>query len=100
MPHTAVFFVPEPGNASLTPPEINAALFYQLAQFIVWGEQHGELAAAHPDLAALLQTAAMALSKGGISEHPSGWTPPGRATNSIEDSQTSAYTTVLGEVEQ
>jgi len=41
-PHTAggpaVFFVPEPGNAGLTPPEINAALFYQLAQFIVWGE--------------------------------------------------------------
>ena len=77
MPRAAVFFVPEPGSAGLAPPEINASLFYQLAQFIVWGEQHGELAAAHPDLAALLQTAAMALSKGGIPEHPSGSIPPG-----------------------
>lgn len=44
MPHAAMFFVREPGSADLTPPEINASLFYQLAQFIVWGEQHGELA--------------------------------------------------------
>jgi hypothetical protein len=95
MPHFAAFFVPEPGSASPTPREINASLFYQLAQFVVWGEQHSELVASHPDLAALLQTAAIALTQGGIPEQPGGLAPPaGRATKTVEDSQSLASAAV------
>ncbi len=59
----------------LTPPEINALLFYRLGQFVVWGREHGNLAAADPDLSALLESAIEALSRGGILE-PGSWIPP------------------------
>jgi hypothetical protein len=67
------------GTGSLTPPEINALLFYRLSQFVVWGQEHRDLAAAHSDLAALLETATRALSRGGIRE-PEGWVPTGDPT--------------------
>lgn len=53
-------------NDGLTPGRINSLLFYELAQFVVWGHTHAELAAAHPELAGLLKKATEALSRGGI----------------------------------
>ncbi len=74
-------------TGSLTPPEINALLFYRLGQFVVWGQEHRELATAYPDLAALLETATRALSRGGIPE-PDSWIPPAdRVANPVQDSQ-------------
>jgi hypothetical protein len=61
-------------NGSLTPPEINALLFYRLGQFVVWGQEHKELAAADARFATLLETATRALSRGGIRE-PESWIP-------------------------
>ena len=54
--------------ASLTPPEINALLFYRLGQFVVWGREHRDLAASDADLWRLLETATEALSRGGVLE--------------------------------
>ena len=52
---------------------INASLFYQLAQVLVWGKEHPEVVAAYPDFADLLQTAGSALTEGGIHDHPDGF---------------------------
>ena len=64
-------------GVNLTPPEINALLFYRLGQFVVWGRQHHELAASDADLSRLLDSAAYALSRGGIRE--GGLAPEGAA---------------------
>ena len=66
----------EPGMAGHTLEQINALLFYQLAQFVVWGQVHRDLAVAHPDLALLLETATVALSRGGILEHSASCVSP------------------------
>ena len=55
-------------GGSLTPPEINALLFYRLGQFVVWGREHRDLAASDADLWRLLETATEALSRGGVLE--------------------------------
>jgi hypothetical protein len=55
-------------DGSLTPPEINALLFYQLGRFVVWGQGRRELSAADSEFSALLETATRALSRGGILE--------------------------------
>ena len=66
----------EPGMAGHTLEQINALLFYQLAQFVVWGQVHRDLAEVHPDLALLLETATVALSRGGILDHSASCVPP------------------------
>lgn len=45
---------------------INASLFYQLAQLLLWGKEHPEVVAAYAHFADLLQTAGSALMEGGI----------------------------------
>ena len=72
---------------SLTPPEINVLLFYHLGQFIVWGQQHPDLAAEDPDLAALLQRAAVALMRGGILEPAASVLSETGTTSRVPDSQ-------------
>ena len=62
-------------RGDLTPPEINALLFYRLGQFVVWGHQHTDLALTDPDFSTLLETATWALSCGGVGE-PDNWIPP------------------------
>ncbi|HTX35345.1 MAG TPA: hypothetical protein VME43_09990 [Bryobacteraceae bacterium] len=75
---------------SLTPPEINALLFYRLGQFVVWGQEHKELAAGDAHFSQLLETARWALSWGGIRE-PATWDPP--ANRAAHDSQNRASDT-------
>ncbi len=77
-------------NDSLTPPEINALLFYRLGQFVVWGQEHKELAAGDTHFSELLETAKWALSRGGIRE-PAIWELP--ASGSPHDSQNRASDT-------
>jgi hypothetical protein len=87
MAHGIAPFAHQLKKSDLTPPEINALLFYRLGQFVVWGHKHTELAAQDPDFSALLETATWALSRGGIPE-PDGWHPPDEtAINPVEDSQ-------------
>jgi hypothetical protein len=91
MSRFAAFSMSEPRNASLSLGEMNAALFYHLAQFVVWCEEHGDISEAHPDLTALLKTATKALMKVGMLEQANSTASSAhRATNSIEDSQTLA----------
>ena len=101
MPHMGPFLIPEPGSARPTPTQINALLFYQLAQFVIWGEQHRELAASHPDLTALLRTAAAALTEGAIPEDQGTLAPRVcRATKTVEDSQSLSSAALSGEGKQ
>lgn len=98
MPEIAEFFVPEPGAVNPTPSQINALLFYQLGQFIVWGERHRELVASYPDLMALLKAATIALSGAGMLEHPSRSDGADtEATNRGKDSQTLVSAALTGE---
>jgi len=81
----------EPGIGSLAPQQANALLFYQLAAFVVWGQAHRDLAAAHPDLAVLLQTATTALSRGGVLDDQASSVPAqAKATNPVLDSESLA----------
>jgi hypothetical protein len=90
----------EPGMAGHSLEQINAILFYQLAQFVVWGQVHRDLAVVHPDLAILLETATLALSGGGILDHPASCLPPlSKATNSLLDSEILVSSTVEREHE-
>jgi hypothetical protein len=80
-----------PEIASLAPQHVNALLFYQLAQFVVWGHAHRDLAAAHPDFALLLQTATTALSRGGVLDDQGSSVPArAEATNPVSDSESLA----------
>ena len=77
--------------ASLTPPEINALLFYRLGQLVVWGQRHRELTASDPDLSDLLESATWALSRGGIRE-PDTWpAPTAGSTKHVQDSENVAF---------
>jgi len=60
----------DPGIVESTPQRTNAVLFHQLAQFLVWGQEHSDVAAVHSDLGKLLQATAFALNKAGVLEHP------------------------------
>jgi hypothetical protein len=60
------FYSPGEKGPNLLVRQINALLFHELAQFVVWGERNKELVVAHPDLAALLQSAELTLSTGGL----------------------------------
>jgi hypothetical protein len=85
----------EPGMAGHRLEQINALLFYQLAQFVVWGRVHRDLAVVHPDLALLLETATVALSRGGILDHSASCVPPqSQATNFLLDSEILVPSTV------
>jgi len=55
-------------GSRLTPPEINALLFYRLGQFVIWGRRHQHLAAGDEDFSRLLDEAVQALSHGGVLE--------------------------------
>jgi hypothetical protein len=68
MADASVSFEQEAGNESLTSPEINALLFRELGQFVVWGCGRRDLAASDSKFSALLETATRALSRGGIRE--------------------------------
>ena len=78
-------------DSGLVQGQINASLFFQLAQFVVWGQQHSEVAAAHPELARLLETATAALSRGGIPDHEKCVSWDNSARHSVPDSKTLAY---------
>jgi len=78
-------------NGNLTPPEINALLFYRLGQFVVWGQEHKDLAAGDSRFSALLETATWALSHGGVRE-PGNWAATAGADaadsqNAVSDTQ-------------
>src|SRR5579862_6707322 len=78
-------------RANLAPQQANAVLFCRLAQFVVWGQAHGDLAAAHPDLALLLQAASAALSKCAVFDNPVSSAPAQtKATNPVSDSESLA----------
>jgi hypothetical protein len=57
-------------HASRTPGEINAMLFGSLADFLVWGHQHSDVAVAYPEFGALLERAATALGEAGTADGP------------------------------
>ena len=44
--------------------QFSAQLFVRLAEFVVWAEQHGEIAAGDPEFARLRQLSAAALASG------------------------------------
>jgi hypothetical protein len=48
------------------PAQSNAVLFYQLARFVVWGQQHRNLLASDHELQDLLCDAAAALANTGV----------------------------------
>jgi hypothetical protein len=53
---------------NLPPDQVKARLFYHLAEFLIWGQGHTEITAAHPDLERLLRTTADALATAGTLE--------------------------------
>ena len=80
-----------PEIARVSPQGVNALLFYQLAQFVVWGHAHRDLTAAHPDLALLLQTATTALSRGGVPDYLACSIPAqAKTTNPVSGSESLA----------
>lgn len=83
-------------QASFAPHEVNAVLFYHLAQFVVWTQAHTELVATYPDLQLLLQRSTTALSRGGILEHPPG-SLSRPVTIPVSDSENMASGPVPGE---
>jgi hypothetical protein len=54
---------------SQPPQQVNARLFYHLAQFVVWSQAHSDLVAGHSDLKDLMCTAEAALGNAGIREN-------------------------------
>jgi hypothetical protein len=100
MPEVAELIIPQRVDWGRAQSQINARLFYLLAQFVIWVEQYRALAASDPELATLLEPATAALCKGGILEYPSGSTPSGiRAKNTVENSQSLASPAVPGDGE-
>ena len=60
------------GVTGRTPEQISALLFSLLAKFLVWGQQHRDVAATYPDFDCLLENAETALAEGGIVDQPAG----------------------------
>ena len=54
---------------SQPPQQVNAQLFYHLAQFLVWSQAHSDVVAGHADLKDLMRTAEAALGNAGIREN-------------------------------
>jgi hypothetical protein len=48
--------------------QANAVLFHQVAQFVLWGQTHNEVAAAYPEFGRLLRNAAEVLTRSGSLE--------------------------------
>jgi hypothetical protein len=90
MPEPSASSDPRRTDTGLVQGQINASLFFQLAQFVVWGQQHSEVAAAHPELARLLETATAALSRGGIPDHENALARDNSARQSVPESKTLA----------
>jgi len=57
-------------DADTTRSQSGAVLFYHLARFVVWGQEHRNLAASDQQLEGLLRDAAAALANTGVMVKP------------------------------
>jgi hypothetical protein len=84
-----------PRSTCLAPHEVNAVLFYHLAQFVVWTQADTDVVSADPDLSLLLEAATSALSRSGTLEYPAG-SDSSPMTNPLSNSENVASGVMSG----